>query len=168
MCIHHLWAGTRMNKYPLEEGNAALPHQLPAQRHGWRYRCVRVVIYISTGKALAITCTLQTFNLLHFSWFPPWISLGLGRRTKRHIYFQPVSSESDKTLQDILSHLQPSMPVVICLLSLMETCPGWSVLCYSFNFLVFYLFPLPLKSRSEVPLLPAGQGRLWEQIVILD
>lgn len=167
-----LWAGTRMNKSFLKEGNAALPSQSP-HRDTADVTDVYVQLYTSMlEKAVeevpAITCTLQRFNLLNFSQFPPWISLRL-RRKQRGIYISGQCHQRvTKTLWDILSHVQPSTSVVICLLSLMETCPGWSVLCYSFNFLVFYLFPLPLKSCSEVPLLPAGQGRLWEQIVILD
>lgn len=70
-----LWAGTRMNKSFLKEGNAALPSQSP-HRDTADVTDMYVQLYTSMlEKAVeevpAITCTLQRFNLLNFSQFPP-------------------------------------------------------------------------------------------------
>lgn len=171
MCTHHLWAGTRMNKHFLEEGSAPLPYQLPAQRRGWHCRCVHVVIYICTGKGSgrSPSCNMHSANIQPSTFL--LISTLNQLRTqekdkKACLFLASVIREWQKPYETFC--LIYSLPWLLSLLSLIETCPGWSVLCYSSNFLVFYLFPLPLKSCSEVPLLPAGQERLWEQIVILD
>lgn len=115
MCTHHLWTGTRMNKYFLEEGNAALPYQLPAQRRGWRYGCVPVVLYTGKGSGRSPSYNMHSANI-QLSTFPLISTLNQLRTQKKdkkaYLFLASVTSEWQKPYKTFF--LIYSLP---CLLS---------------------------------------------------
>jgi len=94
-------------------------------------------------------CRTQEKDRRVYSW------LASARREGQKLMSHFVSSTAFRARRHLPPEPNGSLPWMVCC-------------CYCFNFLVFYLFPLPLQSRSEVPLLPADQERLWEQIGIVD